>query len=183
MVERPVYLSSIGGDSNHWVSTGSSAIYADMWKSYSTYIHKSGIRVHQARSFKWHMNFLALPAGKSKGGICAGETSPGSTKWKQYSSDGLYVDVDTSMCAFSKAPVYKTSIGGTGHQWMTMGSSALYNVGRNKFRVYIFQKGVRVKAATDRRRHVVCWNVVIINLESIHTNKGKGYLHRREDWL
>jgi len=154
VIDTPVYVSSMGGISSHWTSTGSSAIYKDTWKSHQIYIYyQDGITVNSAKNFKWHMNFLAQPAGKSKAGTCAGQTMPAQTDWKQYHKDGVYVDVDTSDCGFSKTPVYKTSIGGLS-QWKTKGSSALYSVTKKGFRVYIYYPGIKVKAATSWRWHI-----------------------------
>jgi len=143
MIDRPVYVGSMGGDSMHWYTTGSSAIYNDDWKSFRTYIkYIKGLSLGEVRrSWKWHMNFVAFPAGRSKSGICAGETVPGNTNWKRLSRWAIYVDVDTSMCGFSETPVYKTSIGGLGHQWVSLGSSAIYNSGKKGFRTYIYYKG------------------------------------------
>jgi len=154
MLDRPVYVASMGGTGNHWLSKGSSAIYADTWKSFQTYIYRQSISVRNANKWNWHMNFLAFPAGKSKSGICAGETVPGATSWKQYHSTGLYVDVDTSMCGFSQTPVYKSSIGGASHHWVTQGSSAIYFSSKNKFRVYIYQPKIKAKQAIQWKWHI-----------------------------
>jgi subtilisin family serine protease len=53
--------------------------------------------------------------------VCKGQTTPGATHWQQYGADGLYLDVNTSGCGFTSAPLYLTSMGGLGNHWATRG--------------------------------------------------------------
>jgi len=88
----PAYVSSIVGKSNHWKSKGSSEIYSPSATGFRVYILSPGITPVQANSWGWHMNFMANAMPKVQ---CGGETVAGSTNWVQYSTDGIYVDVDT----------------------------------------------------------------------------------------
>lgn len=69
--------------------------------------------------------------------IDAGTTIPGKTNWIAYGKNGIYVDIDTSGAGFHGTPLYFPSIGGTGNQWATSGSNAVYNSSPTGFRVYI----------------------------------------------
>jgi hypothetical protein len=67
--------------------------------------------------------------------VCAGRTPV--SDWKQYSAEGLYVDVDTSKCGFQRIPVYVSSLHGKSSHWMSTGSSEIYSPKPNGFRIYI----------------------------------------------
>lgn len=72
----------------------------------------------------------------------AGSTERGTTDWKIADPDlppnfGLYVDIDISDCGFQSRPIVVTSIHGKGYHWELTGPSAVYNVTRKKFRVYV----------------------------------------------
>jgi hypothetical protein len=73
--------------------------------------------------------------------VASGRTSPGQTNWRTYSVNnkayGIYVDVDTSSAAFTRTPVYVTSIGGNGYHWTTTGGSAVYSPTATGFRIYV----------------------------------------------
>lgn len=88
--------------------------------------------------------------------IVAGSTTPGSTSWVQYSSNGIYVDVDTSSSGFTDVPSYTTSIGGSSHQWTTTGANAIYQASKNGFRIYIHQENAAITPtqANARRWHI-----------------------------
>jgi hypothetical protein len=66
-------------------------------------------------------------------------TSPNDTNWIVYSLNpaGLYVNVDTSSCAFTSVPNYSVMMGGTTSHWTSYGTSNLYYTTKTSFRVYI----------------------------------------------
>ncbi len=69
--------------------------------------------------------------------IASGRTTPGSTAWQVYSSNGIYVDVNTTTGKFTSPPVYVTSIGGVSGQWATTGATSVYSATATGFRVYV----------------------------------------------
>jgi Pregnancy-associated plasma protein-A len=73
--------------------------------------------------------------------VASGKTNPGQTDWRSYSVNntvyGIFVDVDTSTAAFTRTPVYVTSIGGNGYHWSTTGGSSVYQPTATGFRIYI----------------------------------------------
>jgi len=68
----------------------------------------------------------------------AGYTTQGLTKWVQYGSNGIFVDVNTSSAGFTETPIYITSLGGYYHHWRTTGTTSIYNATPTGFRVYVF---------------------------------------------
>lgn len=68
--------------------------------------------------------------------IYAGMTPAGSTAWKVYSANGLYLEVDLSHCGFTKKPYVITSLHGGSH-WRVLGGSNVYSLTTKSFRNYI----------------------------------------------
>lgn len=74
----------------------------------------------------------------------------------QYSTNGIYVDVDTSSSGFTDVPSYTTSIGGTSNQWTTTGANAVYQASKTGFRIYIHKADTAITPAyaNSRRWHI-----------------------------
>ncbi|MFB8038636.1 hypothetical protein ACFC5Z_38160 [Streptomyces sp. NPDC056004] len=67
--------------------------------------------------------------------VGSGKTTPGGG-WQTYSTEGVYIDVDTTSAKFSGDPVYHASIYSTGgSQLWTHGAHAIYQVSATGFRV------------------------------------------------
>lgn len=86
--------------------------------------------------------------------IAAGRTTPGSTNWVQYSTNGIYVDVDTSSAGFTSTPYYFTSIGGTSSHWTATGATSIYSATRTGFRIYICATGITAAQANSWQWHI-----------------------------
>jgi len=87
--------------------------------------------------------------------VCAGTTGRSTTAWTDYSSDGLYEDVDISGCGFKTVPTVTTSLEGTSAHWNALGTSSIYSVTTTTFRIYIQASyGIRNGGAESRK-----WNV------------------------
>lgn len=84
------------------------------------------------------------------------QTQPGKTKWKQYGSRGLYVDIDTSRYKFSSTPIYTSSLAGNSQHWRIMGASSIYKASKTGFRVYIYNKE---KAITPDEANAKKWYI------------------------
>jgi len=69
--------------------------------------------------------------------VCAGSTGRTTTDWTNYSSNGIYYDVDISDCGFKTVPTVTTAIEGSGWQWVSSGTSSIYNTSPSAFRIYI----------------------------------------------
>ena len=74
--------------------------------------------------------------------VCKGQTSQGATNWQQYSSEGIYLDVNTAGCGFTSTPLYFTSIGGATSHWTSSGATAIYSPTATGFRVYVYTPGI-----------------------------------------
>jgi len=154
----PAYITSLGGSSSQWTSTGSSEIYHASETKFRVYIYKSGITPAQANKWNWHMKWIAQQVGQRAHNnvvSCAGKTDAENTKWVKYgSSNGLYVDVDTSSCGHTEKPVYVTALAGRSNQWTSTGSSETYRETATGFRVYIRKSGITTEKAKGWNWHI-----------------------------
>merc|ERR1739838_1140529 len=83
--------------------------------------------------------------------VCAGTTGRTKTKWRNYSRAGVYLDVDISRCGFSKIPTIATSLEGSSRHWTALGGSSVYFASPRKFRIYVYQNGLRTGTAKKYR--------------------------------
>jgi len=153
----PAYVTSLGGSSSQWTSTGSSETYSATATKFRVYIYKSGITPAQANKWNWHLKWIAQQVGQrahSNVVSCAGKTDAENTKWTKYGSNGVYVDVDSSSCGHSEKPVYITALAGSSSQWTSTGSSENYHETANGFRVYIHKSGITPAKAKGWKWHI-----------------------------
>ena len=69
--------------------------------------------------------------------ICSGSTAPG-VGWVDYTTtNGIYIDVNTSGCNFTNTPRYVTSLGGASGHWLTTGVTSIYQPTATGFRIYL----------------------------------------------
>ena len=94
--ETPVYLTSIGGTTNHWELTGAAAICNPTPTSFRIYLQRPGGNpptVQEANKALWTVQWVAVPRGRR-----CGTTIPGHTNWQDDPNGaGIYCDVDTSL--------------------------------------------------------------------------------------
>lgn len=60
----PVYVTSIGGDGWHWLTTGATSIYQASPTSFRVYVRfsdGSSLTPAQANGLRWHINWIAMP--------------------------------------------------------------------------------------------------------------------------
>ena len=69
--------------------------------------------------------------------VCSGTTGRGSTVWVYHSDISFYVDVDITGCGFTSVPTVTTSLEGSSHHWLALGTSSVYGTTNTNFRVYI----------------------------------------------
>jgi hypothetical protein len=83
----------------------------------------------------------STPAQSQTVQIASGATPLSSTAWQSYSDgqggEGIFVDVNTSSGGFTTTPIYTTSLGGLGYQWLTAGATSIYTPTPTGFRVYV----------------------------------------------
>lgn len=85
--------------------------------------------------------------------VCAGSTGRTTTDWVNYSSDGIYYDVDISDCGFKTVPTVTTAVEGTSTHWVSLGTSSIYNTSPSSFRIYLKQASAQANAESWK------WNV------------------------
>lgn len=93
--------------------------------------------------------------------IATGETK--TDKWQQYSTNGIFIDVDTSPAKFSKTPIYITAIHGSSNHWTTNGASSVYEASPTGFRIYIYKSGTNITPDYAKKRN---WRIQWIGIEN-----------------
>lgn len=61
----PVYITSLGGDSSHWATTGATSVYVPTATGFRVYVRWSDghpITPAEANGFKWHINWIGMEA-------------------------------------------------------------------------------------------------------------------------
>jgi hypothetical protein len=151
----PLYLTSLGGDSNHWKTKGATSIYSPTATGFRIYVNKSdGITPAQANSYQWHINWMGVPNNTDTGALCSGRTDPGSTNWQVLDANSIYVVVSTSACGLTNMPLYLTSLGGNGYQSATEGATSIYFPTATGFWIYLIQTGITPEIANQRQWHI-----------------------------
>lgn len=59
----PVYLTSIGGDSSHWATTGATSVYFPTPNKFRIFVRWSdgnALTPAQANSLGWHINWVGI---------------------------------------------------------------------------------------------------------------------------
>lgn len=59
----PVYVTSIGGNSSHWATTGATSIYlptATGFRVYVKWANNNPLTPVQANGWQWHINWIAM---------------------------------------------------------------------------------------------------------------------------
>lgn len=59
----PVYVTSIGGISSHWATTGATSVYsatATGFRVYVRWVDGSPLTPAQANSLQWHINWIGM---------------------------------------------------------------------------------------------------------------------------
>lgn len=59
----PVYITSIGGNSSHWATTGATSVYLPTTTGFRVYVKwsdNSPLTPAQANSFQWHINWIGM---------------------------------------------------------------------------------------------------------------------------
>jgi serine protease len=153
----PLYFTSIGGTSYHWLSKGATALYSPTATGFRVYVNLPGITPATANQFGWHLNWQAAPNNLRQASLCTGQTAQGATGWQQYDADGVFLDVNTAACGFTSKPLYFTSLGGDSYHWLTTGATAIYSPTATGFRVYVNYPGITSVAANQLGWHLN-WN-------------------------
>jgi RHS repeat-associated protein len=154
----PLYFTSLGGTTDHWLAQGATAIYPTA-NGFRVYLTSLGITPALANSYGWHLNWLARTANATGTDVCAQQTTAGSTNWQAYTSNDLYLDVDTSACGFAQTPLYLTSLGGTTNHWTAKGATSIYLPTPTGFRVYLNYPGITPALANAYSWHLK-WQAV-----------------------
>ncbi|MFY2563064.1 hypothetical protein ACN469_36050 [Corallococcus terminator] len=143
----PLYFTSLGGLSNHWLGTGATSIYSPSPAGFRVYVYFPGITTTQANAWGWQLNWQATQNYLHWPSLCAGQTPQGTTAWQQFGTDDIYLDVNTSSCTLYETPLYFTSLGGTANHWRSNGATAIYSPSPGGFRVFVHFPGITTAQA------------------------------------
>ena len=86
---------------------------------------------------RWNGKIFGSVINQSGQGLRIASGRTQVADWKNYSTTGIYVDVNTSAAGFTQTPVYFTSLQGTSAHWEMVGATSIYSPTRNSFRVYM----------------------------------------------
>src|SRR4051812_15933319 len=67
--------------------------------------------------------------------VCAGVSS--YTLWQVYSTNGMFMNINTSSCNFNQTPLYFTSLAGSSNHLELIGHNAIYMPTRSSLRIYV----------------------------------------------
>lgn len=110
--QTPVYVTSIGGDSQHYGTDGASAVYSATATGFRIFIkwdtgykNSNAITPEEANASKWHINWIAIEPN-------TGRPTPGKYYYIGNKNSGKYLDVEGASTAdganiqqYSKAAV------------------------------------------------------------------------------
>ncbi|HLL03629.1 MAG TPA: S8 family peptidase [Myxococcaceae bacterium] len=168
----PLYFTSLGGVTWHWMAKGATSIYSETPSGFRVYIYYPGMTPTLANQLGWHLNWQATPDNLRQPSLCTGQTAAGATGWQYYTDEGIYLDVDTSGCGNSMTPLYLTSIGGWGGHWMAKGATSIYSPTPTGFRVYLYYPGMTPQLANQLGWHLK-WQATPDNLRQADTCTGR----------
>jgi secreted trypsin-like serine protease len=150
----PRYFTSLGGSGSHWTTFGATSIYSPTPTGFRVYVVQNDITPAIANQHKWHINWASTPpAAQTNLTQCTGNTATGSN-WVQYSTDSIYLDVDTSSCQRTVTPLYFASLGGRTSHFTALGATSIYKPTPTGFRVYLSQSGLTAADAADRQYYI-----------------------------
>jgi hypothetical protein len=132
----PLYFTSLGGSGSQYNAQGISGIYSATATGFRTYLRNwngASLSPAQAKSNKWYVQWLGVPTTN----VNSGSTPKGTTNWKAYGANAIYVDVNTAAAGFTATPRYFTSLGGTSSQYNAQGFNAIYSATATGFRIYL----------------------------------------------
>ena len=88
---------------------------------------------------------------------CGGITRT-STRWHSFGTDGIYADIDTTLCIFEDDPQYLVSVVGDAAHWQLQGTDAVASSSRSGFRVIVVHPFLRDAALLGMAR-VFHWHI------------------------
>ncbi|CAF1019291.1 unnamed protein product [Adineta ricciae] len=58
------------------------------------------------------------------------------TLWQLFTTAGITITIDTTICYFNSTPLYFTSMAGVSYHWVATGYTAIYDAQNNSFTIY-----------------------------------------------
>ncbi|CAF1259990.1 unnamed protein product [Rotaria sp. Silwood1] len=76
-----------------------------------------------------------ITVATNKAYYCGGLSS--YTLWQLFSTTGIYMNIDTTICGFSSTPLYFTSMAGNTIHWELASYTAIYSPTNISFTIYV----------------------------------------------
>lgn len=167
--DTPLYFATLGGDYRQWEVDGINAIYYPTAQGFRIYLRNeldNYLTPDNANERGWYIQWTGVPRTEKN----AGSTVRGATDWKQYSSNSIYIDIDTTKAEFIDTPLYFTSIGGDYRQWEVDGTNAIYSPTRTGFRIYL--RDELSNYLTPELANQMGWKVQWIGVQKVDNQAG-----------
>ena len=106
--QTPVYVTSIGGDSQHYATTGASSVYSATATGFRIFIRwdkgykDTAITPEEANGYKWHINWIAIEPFSQQGQGTSTQPSA-TTTVKSPVEEGKYYRLTTKWLGDGKA--------------------------------------------------------------------------------
>merc|ERR1712127_66998 len=138
----------------NWQATGGSAQYTLTATGFRVYLYLPGITAAGATHWKWAIGWIASEPIMSST-FCASATA--ISGWVDFTSGGIYRDVDISGCGFTRAPIVSSSLTGVAGNWQATGGSAQYTLTATGFRVYVYMPDITAAIANGGWQWKIGW--------------------------
>ncbi len=164
----PIYLVSMGGRTGHWSARGVASIYHATPQSFDVFVDApmTAEEANNVQNFgnklplAWNVQWEAHPPGPVDPVQCAGQTTPGATRWQEDGAGGLVLDVDAEACGFEpgRVPSYFTALGSTDESHKALGHTAILNPSARGFSIRI--PNAKISVVEAQKRWHLNWNGV-----------------------
>ena len=83
------------------------------------------------------------------------------TLWTLFSSNGITMTINTTICSFKSTPLYFSSMTGMANHWVAIGYTAIYYASPNGFTVYVravyYPNSTQLLAAAQQYQWSINW--------------------------
>lgn len=154
-------MTALEGTSRHWTTNGATAIHDVREDSFRVYVRKSGVTPDEAEQYDWRITWRAEIQKSDSMGTSTDACVGTDNDWRQYGSEDLYMDVDTSGCLLAPAsrdPLAFFSIQGRNHSVLD-GLTSVYSPTENKFRIYVSKSSAITPGSAADNGWKVNWHI------------------------
>ena len=148
---NPLYFTSLGGHSRHWLTQGATSIYRSSAQGFRVVVLHPEAHTPETSS-GWYINWMARPEGIKSSKLCTGRAEPFTARKPE--PDGVRFDIDMRDCGFKESPVLLTSLGGDEGHALTRGATSVYWEDNKGFTVFVQKPGITAEQAEKWGWHI-----------------------------